>query len=326
MLKPSNSLMLPALLMLVLITGCEKEPQCLQDSDCDAAGACSESMCDEGICKTTIIEHCCGNGLCERSLEVNTPPLVEEAEPEEADPVDEESSQSTLLQVEAEDGIQRASAENKCTCPQDCGECGGYISYPEDGETVKADYIKMQCTEFSTCEPTYSKQDQVYTNEFLEKTLNGIVLNIIASYPNPIAANQDSIDIELELIEITDPRILYPITITSSLALEDAIIFGKNMDSYQFDAANDRVEMSIPIMKSGKRPEEDHQINIRHSLEYVYLDEKQVIEDGLLVYDTYGRPVMQTVRDNIVKPSLTIDLKERITVLDINAARPTTPE
>ncbi|MEA3639525.1 MAG: hypothetical protein VBE63_06235 [Lamprobacter sp.] len=315
MLKRLYRLMLSTLLTLTLMSGCGRQPQCQQDSDCPSSGTCFESVCDAGICKATMIEHCCGNGICESlvkpSLQPSREPLTSE---------DEAPAPNPLLDIISESGTERAAIENECTCPEDCGECEKHISYQaENGETVKTEYIKMQCTEFRTCEPGYSKEDQIEIYEFRETTLNDIVFNIIARYPNPLAVNKDRIDLELELVEINDPRILYPIRITSALALDGAILFGQNLDSYSIEAPDDRVQISIPIIKPRRLPEADHQLNIRLSLEYLYLEEKQVIDNGMLVYDTYGRPVMQIVRDTVIKPNLVFTLEENIRVMDLRA-------
>ncbi|MBK5940274.1 hypothetical protein CCR96_13695 [Halochromatium roseum] len=184
----------------------------------------------------------------------------------------------------------------------------------------------MLCTELRMCEPSYKKEDQIFRSEFRETEFDGIIFNSIITYPNPIVINKDSIIVEIELVEITDPRIVLPINITSALMLEGATLFGQNLNRYSLDAPEQRVQIAIPITKSGNQPEENHQLSIRLSLEYIYLHEKQVINDGLLAYDLYGRPVMQIVRDQVLKPNLAIGLEQSVTLLDLTAAaRQSTP-
>lgn len=337
MLKFQNSLMSPMLLTLsltmllalVLLAGCGREPQCQQDSDCPAAGACFESICDAGICKATIIAHCCGNGICEGAVKPIVEPLIENnlSDDEDAAPDDEAISPNTLLELTSEAASERSPIENKCTCPEDCGECERNISYTsESGDTVIANFIKMLCTELRMCEPSYRKEDQVFRSEFRETEFEGILFNSIITYPNPIVTNKDPVVVEIELVEITDPRIVLPINVTSALILEGTGLFGQNLNRYSLDAPKQRVQIAIPITKSGNQPEENHQLSVRLSLEYIYLHEKQVISDGLLAYDLYGRPVMQIVRDRILKPNLAISLEQSVTVIDLTAAaRQSTP-
>jgi hypothetical protein len=327
MLKLQNSLMSPMLLTLlltlVLLTGCGREPQCQQDSDCPSSGACFESICDTGICKATIIAHCCGNGICESTVEARVEPLLENnsSDDEGAAPNNEEVSSDTLLELTSEAASERSPIENKCTCPEDCGECARNISYTsESGDTVIANFIQMLCTELRMCEPSYRKEDQVFRSEFRETEFDGIIFNSIITYPNPIVTNKDRVVVEIELVEITDPRIVLPINVTSALILEGAGLFGQNLNRYSLDAPEQRVQIAIPITKSGNQPEENHQLSVRLSLEYVYLQEKQVISDGLLAYDLYGRPVMQIVRDRVLKPNLVISLERSVTMIDLIAA------
>ncbi|MCF8005748.1 MAG: hypothetical protein K9L32_16370 [Chromatiaceae bacterium] len=352
MLKFQNSLMSPMLLTLsltilltlVLLAGCGREPQCQQDSDCPAAGDCFESMCDAGICKATIIAHCCGNGICEDTVkpraELRVEPILEnnlsdnlsdeaDAAPddEDATPDDEDITPNTLLELTSEAAAERSPIENKCTCPEDCGECERNVSYTsESGDTVIAKFIKMLCTELRMCEPSYRKEDQIFRREFRETEFDGIIFNSIITYPNPIVTNKDPVVVEIELVEITDPRIVLPINVTSALILEGTGLFGQNLNRYSLDAPEQRVQIAIPITKSGNQPEENHQLSVRLSLEYIYLHEKQVISDGLLAYDLYGRPVMQIVRDQVLKPNLTISLEQSVTMIDLTAAaRQSTP-
>lgn len=344
MLKFQNSLMSPMLLTLsvtilltlVLLAGCGREPQCQQDSDCPAAGACFESICDAGICKATAIAHCCGNGICEGTVEPSVKPLLENnlsdeedaaLDDEDAAPDNEGILPNTLLELTSEAAAERSPIENKCTCPEDCGECERNISYTsESGDTVIAKFIKMLCTELRMCEPSYRKEEQVFRSEFRETELDGILFNSIITYPNPIVTNKDRVVVEIELVEITDPRIVLPINVTSALILEGTGLFGQNLNRYSLDAPEQRVQIAIPITKSGNQPEENHQLSVRLSLEYIYLYEKQVISDGLLAYDIYGRPVMQIVRDNVLKPNLAIGLEQSMTVIDLTAAaRQSTP-
>jgi hypothetical protein len=176
----------------------------------------------------------------------------------------------------------------------------------------------MRCTEFEACEPTFRSEAQVSTDEFQEVSANGISFDVTLSYPRPLITRLDAITIVFELVEKKDPRISYPITITSVRALDGPILFGQNLDSHAFNAIDDRVEITVPIDEPGQ-PEELHDLRLRLRLEYQYLDEKQVIEDGSLVYDQYGRPVMQTVQDNVVRSNLVLNLMEAITIIDLKA-------
>jgi len=317
MLKPFYILLAPALLAVLLTAGCGRGPQCQQASDCRSKGPCFESLCSSGICKTAPIDDCCGNGICEGSVADGASPLIKE--PPGSD--NKESSTNTLLDIASEDGNERTPIENACTCPEDCGKCEGAASYiAEDGDPVAATYIRMQCTDFRTCEPAYSKIDQYYSNEYREINFNGIVFDVILRYPNAIVTNRDSIDIELKIVEINDARITYPVTITSARVLDDAIMFGENLNKYTLDAAEDSVEIAVPIHEPGKKPEERHQLNLQLGLEYFYLEEMQMIENGLLVYDIYGRPVMRTVTDNLIKKNLVLNLEEEPTIIDLRSS------
>lgn len=322
MLKFQYRLMSPMLLTLVLLAGCGQKPQCQQDSDCPSSGTCFESICDAGICKATTIAYCCGNGICENTVKTSFEPPLENniSDDEDAAPNNEEMSPKTLLELTSEAASERSPIENKCTCPEDCGECEQHISYTsESGDTIIAKHIKMLCSELRICEPSYRKEDQIFRSEFRKTELDGIIFNSVITYSNPIVTNKDSVIVEIELIEITDPRIILPIKVTSAFILKDAELFGQNMNSYSIDALDQRVQISIPITKTGKQPEENHRLSARLSLEYVYLHEKQVIDDGLLAYDLYGRPIMQTVRDTILKPSLMLSLEQSVTVIDLAA-------
>lgn len=277
MLKPLYSLAWLLILVLLLTTACGRGPQCRRDTDCAQAGVCSESFCDQGICKSTKIDECCGNDICE-------------------------------------------ALESKCTCPEDCGKCDRRISFIDDnGETIEARYLRMQCTEFEVCELTYRKEEQSHNDEFHEISLNDIVFNVIVRYSNPLATNRDLIFVELEIVEVSDPRIIYPITITNALVLDGALLFGQNTDRHSFASLDDRVEISIPIIRAGTLPEETHNLTVRLSLQYNYLDEKQVIRDGILEYDTYGRPILQRVDDKVVNAILEVNLEQSLTVMDITA-------
>lgn len=279
MLKPFPSLILVLLSTLFLISGCGRVPQCEIDSDCPLSEVtCSESFCDDGICKITMTDDCCGNDICESPI------------------------------------------ENECSCPEDCGECEGYISYTDEkGNVVKADYLNVQCNEFDRCALNYRKEDQFQSDDFYEIKSDGIVFNVVVNYPNPLATGEDNISIEVKIVEITDPRVLYPVKMTGALALGGSVLFGQNLDTHSIKSLDDRVEISVPIIRHAKLPEENHTLKIRLSFEYPYLSEKQTLNNGSLVYDTYGRPVMRTDRDTIVKSNLVLSIKEDVTIIDLKA-------
>lgn len=217
-------------------------------------------------------------------------------------------------------GVCESAVENECTCSEDCGACAGYISYTtEDGETVEAEYLQRRCSESNICEVSYREEEQVYKKEFHEISANGIVFNIVLSYPNPMAIRKNNIVIEIELVEITDQRITYPLTITSALVLDGSILFGRNDKGYQFESVGERAEIVIPIVGSVEVPEERHNLRARIDFGYVYLDEKQVMEEGMLVYDAYGEPVMRTVRDKVVSSTMVVRLTETVTLVDARA-------
>lgn len=208
--------------------------------------------------------------------------------------------------------------ENKCTCTEDCGVCEGPVSFPlENGEMVTARYIEMRCNDADICAPWFDKEEQVSIEEFHEMPLEGMTFNVVVSYPNPLEARKDGIVVELELVEITDPKITYPIKVTGALALDGASIFGRNLNDGQFRRLGDRVEILIPISRLGRLPEEDYPLEAHVSLEYVHLMEKQRINDGLLVYDQYGRPVMQTVRDTTARSTLVVGLGQDVTIIKL---------
>lgn len=278
MFKPFSGLLLPVLSLLIIVSGCGQEPQCLDDSDCIAPDDCSEVSCNEGICETNTIDDCCGNGVCESAV------------------------------------------ENECTCSEDCGDCAGYLSYTNEvGEMVQTEYLRRRCSEIDLCEISYSEDEQVYKEEFHEITTKGVVFNVILSYLNPMAIRKNNVTIEIELVEINDPRITYPLTITSALVLDGAILFGRSDDRYQFQSSRERVEIVVPIVGAVKLPEERHNLRARINFEYTYLDEKQVMEDGMLVYDAYGDPVMRTVRDRVVRSTLLVGLAETVTLMNLGA-------
>jgi hypothetical protein len=49
------------------------------------------------------------------------------------------------------------------------------------------------------------------------------------------------------------------------------------------------------------------------------LEEKQAVDDGKLVYDQYGNPVMRTVRDKVVRSDLVLGLAETVTLVSRKA-------
>ena len=279
MLTSLDRLMLVALFVPLFITGCEGEPQCEQDSDCLSVVPCSQVTCDAGVCTTTILDDCCGNGVCESML------------------------------------------ENTCTCPEDCGVCQGPVSFPSaTGEMVTARYLEMRCNDAEICAVWFDKEEQVYNQEFHELSLDGMTFNVLVNYPNPLEVEKEGLSIELKLLEITDPKVTYPIKVTGALALDGALVFGRNLNHGQFRGLGDSVEILIPISRLGRLPEEDYPLEAHISLEYVHLMEKQSINDGLLVYDQYGRPVMQTVRDTTARSTLVVGLGQDVTLIRLKAA------
>gem|GEM_PF-4427615 len=185
---------------------------------------------------------------------------------------------------------------------------------------VTARYLEMRCNDAEICAVWFDKEEQVYNQEFHELSLDGMTFNVLINYPNPLEVEKEGLSIELKLLEITDPKVTYPIKVTGALALDGALVFGRNLNDGQFRRLGDAVEILIPISRLGRLPEEDYPLEAHISLEYVHLMEKQSINDGLLVYDQYGRPVMQTVRDTTARSTLVVGLGQDVTLIRLKAA------
>jgi hypothetical protein len=123
----------------------------------------------------------------------------------------------------------------------------------------------------------------------------------------------------MELVERNDPRVQYPVTVSNALVLDGPRLFGQNQSRYQFEALGDRIEVVIPIAGGTRLPEEDHELRARVIFDYTYLEEKQAVDDGKLVYDQYGNPVMRTVRDKVVRSDLVLGLAETVTLVSRKA-------
>lgn len=271
---------LPILCLLYLLAGCPERPQCAVDSDCLAAGVCTEARCNAGVCEIATIEDCCGNELCE------------------------------------------GPDENTCTCPTDCGPCAGQVTFAAaDGEEVDARYLYRRCTAANVCAVLFDVEAQVYRNELHELSSSGLVFRVVVGYPVPLAVNKDSVVVEIELVQRDDKRVRSPITVTSALLLDDALLFGRTINNFELRAPGDRLEIVIPILGGVALAEEQNRLAVRLYFEYPYLAEKQRTNDGLLVYDSYGRPVMETIQDDIVKSSLEVALGQPVTLVNRRVAQ-----
>jgi hypothetical protein len=228
--------------------------------------------------------------------------------------------ETTTLDDCCGNGSCEAATENECTCPEDCGACEGQIAFvSESGDDVEAKYLKRQCIDGNLCSVIFQTDEQVYREEFHEIAKDGLVFNVVVRYPNPLAVIEDSVVLEMELVEKNDPRVQYPVTVSNALVLDGPRLFGQNQSRYQFEALGDRIEVVIPIAGGTRMPEEDHELQARVIFDYTYLEEKQAVDDGKLVYDQYGNPVMRTVRDKVVRSDLVLGLAETVTLVSRKA-------
>ena len=53
------------IVLLVSISGCGDDPECITDDDCSSIQKCETAYCYMGECQTTTTKDCCGNDVCE---------------------------------------------------------------------------------------------------------------------------------------------------------------------------------------------------------------------------------------------------------------------
>jgi hypothetical protein len=224
-------------------------------------------------------------------------------------------------------GICESAVENRCTCAVDCGACEGPISLilPDQAPLVTR-YIKRQCSDEDACVVTFDEAEQIESDEFHETSVDGVLLNALVNYLNPSEVLADQVILELHLIEITDPRIILPITITSVQLLDGDVLYGRNVNPHRLQRLDQRLEIRVPLVRMTRLPEEDHSLQLRVAFEYAYLTEKQQINDGVLVYDLFGRPVMSVVRDIIKRSIMNTDLGQAVTLINLQSPMLPPPE
>ena len=105
MFKINHKFLFGMLLLSIFLFGCAK-PECKVNSDCSPM-ACKTVSCVDNECSYNIIKNCCGNRLKE--------------------------------------DIENGKSGNKCTCPEDYGECEGKVQVKVGSREYDAQYLKYLC-------------------------------------------------------------------------------------------------------------------------------------------------------------------------------------
>ena len=157
-------LVLAAVGLLLLASGCKKKPgvECKKDIDCTENEF--KGVCEKKRCVYEPIPDKCGNR-------------------KSPDP-DQDFGQAMC---------ERDAGENECTCPADCGEC--------EGRAKGSAILEKTCNAQNECITTIDPKKQKRTSQFQEVKSKGDTFRVTLEYPTPFNFGADAMRVTIGLVE-----------------------------------------------------------------------------------------------------------------------------
>ena len=246
-----NMLIMLSVLVLLMLSSCSRA-ECKTTSDC-LPKTCSIPICGEGKCVYNEQKNCCGNSL----------------------------------QEPFEDG----KPGDKCTCPQDYGNCEGIPKVKIGSREQDATYARYQCNSYNRCVLGVDDKD-VSIQTFLD-TINSESLEAssIVKYNKPFDMKKDSFEIKVTIDDAKDTLVM-PVQFTGIKLLytgvssrSEQLIAEKETDA-SIGKVGDSAAISVPL-NVGYKPEEVEEAgSFRYVIDYSYTKKVQTgrATDGSPVY------------------------------------------
>ena len=251
-IKPNKLLLASLVILVILIISACSKAECKASADCPAK-PCSVPRCDEGKCIYSEQKNCCGN----------------------------------RLQEAFEDG----KPGDKCTCPQDYGNCEGIPKVKIGSREQDATYARYQCNSYNRCVLGVDDKD-VSIQTFLD-TINSESLEAssIVKYNKPFDMKKDSFEIKVTIDDAKDTLVM-PVQFTGIKLLytgvssrSEQLIAEKETDA-SIGKVGDSAAISVPL-NVGYKPEEVEEAgSFRYVIDYSYTKKVQTgrASDGSPVY------------------------------------------
>ncbi|HLC65394.1 MAG TPA: hypothetical protein VJI46_04700 [Candidatus Nanoarchaeia archaeon] len=226
-IKLSSVLIVVLLFFVVLLISGCSE--CSEAEDCPPAATCKTAVCDDGKCATTAVKDCCGNGI--------------------------------------EDAKEDGKTGNKCTCPEDYGECKGKASMLVRNKKIDATYLEQGC-EDDECVYKIDESRVKRTDLAFERELSYFTFDVLVTYNNPFTVNKDKVEVSLKLKD-EKPDLVYPIEITAIRLIEGQTLFGgKDGLAGKFSQIGEVFSVQIPITYESALIEEERSATLKVDYEY----------------------------------------------------------
>ncbi len=240
------------LLGVALVVGCKTE--CDISSDCLSQGTCQVVNCVDNKCVSSMVPNCCGNGLKE--------------------------------------DIENGKPGNKCTCPQDYGECEGKLTYTEidpiygNENTYEAQYLEYFCDSRQRCIKGISPDNIQQTRLVDTRDTGYFMYDVITMFNKPVNIRKDSFRFDVELKNTLDETVILPIKITKVLVKAGQDFIGEARPS---DAILSHIgsiaTISVPIQYQTKKIEEVKQLSYHIDFEYTIRQQSGYDADGNIKYE-----------------------------------------
>jgi hypothetical protein len=282
-----------AILLIVLIvglTGCSKPKtttktgntsQCKTDDTCitllsKTLKQCMTAYCTSGICKTRIMQNCCGNNISE----------------------------------EIEDGVPG----NKCTCPKDYGICNSTVKYTDAvNKLVTAKYIVRKCVE-NDCRIVYDESLQRDSEFFNIWNGAGFTINTYVTYSNPFYEDNTLLDVTMKLKDYELEKLQPPIVINEIRLMEGTKILSRINPSLTLDTIDQTTNATINVKYYDFiYPEEPKSLILSIDYEYVPLGKKTETINGKSVVSIVTLPVERKTQTITLTDKITFLDKSLIT-------------
>ena len=233
--KSQIILFLLSIIVLVIVSSCTK-PQCKASSDCESK-ACFLSKCEDKKCVYALQRNCCGNRLIE--------------------------------------SVESGKPGNKCTCPQDYGECEGKGKIKIGSRTDDAAYAHYFCNSNNQCVSGADEKD-ISQQNVLDTISSGFFkASSVIKYNKPFDIASGNFEFTLSLDDVGKDLIL-PVAITnikllfsSEYARVEQLIAEKELDVL-LNGVGDKQIITTPLTFNYKPQQVEELGSLRYSIGYTY--------------------------------------------------------
>lgn len=257
--------------------------RCSIDNDCPLAGKCEAVKCVDSYCQKQKTTDCCGNGACEDKI-----------------------------------------GEDVCSCKADCpGSCEGPVEFTlPGGVKQKSKYFEYGCgggnESERRCIIRYDLSEIDPREEYHEISKDNILVGLTVEYDQPFVIRQKKMDIELQLKDYNNEKVMLPLRINEVRIMESALLLGRKRDiKKDLSKVGELYSTTIPLDYSMGLPEEQKSVSIEVDYQYKKLKKIQAKDsDGKVKYDDNGEPLYTYVDDGLLISKDVKTLKNKIYFLD----------